>query len=710
MIVGYLLMAKENRITQNGATLLPGIVGSQTIAALQMINVLGNLATPWPSPFKDLLASMRILNFDVSLFNLNCLGQPSAPLLYAMRVLMICLFFVVLLLIHSLLVVVLYKGQFSQRWTTFVSITGVLFMIFYISVANAVFTPFRCYEHPNGKSTLRDFLTVTCWEDDDHTTMIITGAIGTLLPLGFLTGCMVVIWNFPRQMRLKNVRYLYMFRFLFFKYSPETYWYSSVLLIRNLLMSCAPILPNATAQIFMIFFTIMPCLIIVLLFLPWNNKIANALEASITFGIATMLMVATLFVEAEGDETTFSVFCCVVFGVMVLGVLVVLGNAFYQRFVAHAQKPFACFLCHHKAGAGCFARLLKLFLSDCPAIKKKVWIDCDDLQDLTLLFGYVGSYSDQVIALCSKRLLCRPWCVGELTTARHNKIPVNCIVFPDFEFPDASFIRDYAVHVPDVSNLAPHGIDLEEAQTTLSWFASNGSIKLPDLDSNGLNFMCQVVTTKKWDSNDYKPKKSSDASSGHSAWILCDHSNHEATATALIIEKLVLRFLLNELSKAPPVLPPDAEVHPDTQRIIYVCSAGCFTNPACMSQIFQAAELTVTILPIISEDSFRFPTPVFFDELAKEATPILQGLGTAYKGGQLVGIIKQMFKEIAIVIQPADYSSTKELLELRGEAAAKRLWDGTNKLTKPGEPADEQTDEQADKACSGTAQVLSHIV
>ena len=67
------------------------------------------------------------------------------------------------------------------------------------------------------------------------------------------------------------------------------------------------------------------------------------------------------------------------------------------------------FICHHKLGAGNFARLLKMVLSKTRGAKPNPFIDCDDLKDLDKLFDYVGSHVDTFIIVCSKELLLRIW-------------------------------------------------------------------------------------------------------------------------------------------------------------------------------------------------------------------------------------------------------------------------------------------------------------
>merc|ERR1712048_1549301 len=117
---------------------------------------------------------------------------------------------------------------------------------------------------------------------------------------------------------------------------------------------------------------------------------------------------------------TIATVACTIF-ILLLIILVFggLARGAYNVVSEQLKRPWKYFLCHHKGGAGAFARLLKMQLLESvdPAKKVRVWIDCDDLTNLEMLFDYVGSQSDNVVILISKELFMRPWCMGELVTS-----------------------------------------------------------------------------------------------------------------------------------------------------------------------------------------------------------------------------------------------------------------------------------------------------
>ena len=124
------------------------------------------------------------------------------------------------------------------------------------------------------------------------------------------------------------------------------------------------------------------------------------------------------------------------------------------------------------------ARLLQLDLMENPKVKKRVFIDSDDLRDLDMLFEYVSKDTDTMIGLCSKLLLHRPWCVGELANAHQASIHTVRVVLPDFEDPKPDFISGYCDIVPDTEKLAEHGVTPGMMSAALAWFQEQQSVHL----------------------------------------------------------------------------------------------------------------------------------------------------------------------------------------------------------------------------------------
>ena len=137
-------------------------------------------------------------------------------------------------------------------------------------------------------------------------------------------------------------------------------------------------------------------------------------------------------------------------------------------------------ICHHKSGAGAFARLLKIALAtDAGRSVKRAFIDSDDLRDLSLLFEYVANQTDMLIVVCTKEILSRQWCVGEIISAHINSIATAPLVLPDFMKIEDAYINDYAQIVPDIAVLTEVGMSVNMVQDSLRWIRELPKITMP---------------------------------------------------------------------------------------------------------------------------------------------------------------------------------------------------------------------------------------
>jgi len=118
--------------------------------------------------------------------------------------------------------------------------------------------------------------------------------------------------------------------------------------------------------------------------------------------------------------------------------LYILGGLVWILMLKLSRRPkaFDIFVSHHKAAAGALARELNLVFS--VYCKRKVFIDCDDLQVLHKLATTVEKDVRCMFVLGTKEVLTRPWCIAEVVIAARHHIPmVLCQVngcTPKFEF------------------------------------------------------------------------------------------------------------------------------------------------------------------------------------------------------------------------------------------------------------------------------------
>ena len=87
-------------------------------------------------------------------------------------------------------------------------------------------------------------------------------------------------------------------------------------------------------------------------------------------------------------------------------------------------------------------------------VGRGVFLDADNLQGLSLLFvGIVGEQTETLVVLSTREIFYRPWCVGEMTTARLHNIDTILIISPGFQIPSRTFI-DGCARVEGIESLA----------------------------------------------------------------------------------------------------------------------------------------------------------------------------------------------------------------------------------------------------------------
>ena len=122
--------------------------------------------------------------------------------------------------------------------------------------------------------------------------------------------------------------------------------------------------------------------------------------------------------------------------------------------------------------------MLKWRLKRHSRVRRGVFLDADNLEDLNLLFGYVGDDTDTLVVICTSEILVRPWCVREVTTARLHCVDTVLVVLPCFTWPTDDFLTHHASHVPGIVGITKFGISVDMARVTLSWLQSRSRLSL----------------------------------------------------------------------------------------------------------------------------------------------------------------------------------------------------------------------------------------
>jgi len=149
--------------------------------------------------------------------------------------------------------------------------------------------------------------------------------------------------------------------------------------------------------------------------------------------------------------------------------------------------------------------------------------------------------------------------------------------------------------------------------------------------------------------------------------IIVDYATTQAVATALVLSAMMKPCMHHEPTMIPMVPPNGHELPSNVNTALIICTNGIFENADALRMLMMAAERGACQLPIISEEHFRFPLPESAQKHEKAVTAVCS------HPESLLAIIVDIFKAIAVVFQPEEYSSTDQVLQAKALEITKRL-------------------------------------
>jgi len=305
-----------------------------------------------------------------------------------------------------------------------------------------------------------------------------------------------------------------------------------------------------------------------------------------------------------------------------------------------------------------------------------VWLDCDNLTNMEKLFDYVGD-SDSVVALMSSELFLRPWCMGELVTAHRRHVHTIPVKFPNCGSISDEFIENYAEHV-DITCLSPFAITLDMVQAMLQFVREKPTVVMPSILSTGAvhDVSESIERSLQGKAADAVAQRRSatvgelGAATSATNVVVADHTNLESVATALVLVRYV-RVDTSEISMIPHLLECGEDMPEKAACCVFILTNGAFSEPFFVKAMMKA--VGTRFLPIIADDSFRFPSKAMLDEIEATAGTRLKPHGIEEDPEEIVVVIANLFKEIAVVFSPQNYSSNHELLLTKAKAVRSRL-------------------------------------
>jgi len=152
--------------------------------------------------------------------------------------------------------------------------------------------------------------------------------------------------------------------------------------------------------------------------------------------------------------------------------------------------------------------------------------------------------------------------------------------------------------------------------------------------------------------------------------------------------------------KIPYILPVSEEIPYQVEDLILILTNGLFAQNNVLEALHAAAtKASGRVLPILTDENFRFPTQDLTDPTSAVMTAV-EKFGNQKE--TLIDIINQCFQEIAIVFQPQLYSTTESVIQAKSKEVTRRLMKADrNCLTSSSSPK---------KATSGSKKELSSVV
>lgn len=635
---------------QRLAAITAALALGQMAMTVQALGVFTDLDVTWSEPVASLLKLLGIFAFDIDVIKVQCILGGDSPVLNFVCTLMICPGFMCMVAL-MMLIGRYVAGKKQLDFDHFFNLVGLVMLVFYISITIAVVRPLHCIMNPNGTSSMASNPAVVCWEDDEHTTLVILGVIGLILyPISIMAFIGHVTLRYPALIASgQGLQVLVRYRFLFQRFKPNCYYWGICYVIRNFFISLAPVIfrDNAIWQVVFIQIVIITSVTLTAYLTPWRTAVANACELWSTIGLCVFMQVAAFFVGTDGNENMLGIVLSgLIFGIIFF-VVCVLTQAAYRRFFP--SLDFAAFLCHHKEAAGSLARFCKTQMEK--ESGQVIFLDSDQLDDIELIFEIVRAMTKNLVILQSKMVLTRPWCAGEITTAYGNKIPIIPVGLNDYEEPGEEFLKELETRWSEQqkNHLLHFGIEMskirdaylglkEFSQITLDRFAPLSEQQLVLSDVTGACNLKSARATLSRSMSATSPAAGTDEVRIVIAGRIMDA---ETRCTCQILRSMIQKHVRVETD----VLMTSEALQPYIKSVDYFCavlSQGLLQDQMFAEILFaieqQRSPDPVELRPVLIDTGFQFPGAEYYADLAQAGD----------KGKLLAQAYRRMLNVIAV--------------------------------------------------------------
>ena len=260
----------------------------------QILALIGGGNINYPTTMSDSFHVWGHANDFMMLFQASCAGFGDFKTSFILRVFSPLMGLGITVLTYAGSYVVGFKfQQLKMNKDRLFSIFMGLIYTFYIGIASLSLSLFRCYEHPNGETSLVEAPSVLC--GSDAWAQVIAFAIFAILVYCIFVFAVFVwvLWVAPR--RFHETSFQQRWKFILLKFRSDIWWWGIVFLLKGIAVNLPFIFfVEGTAQMYWVIMTLLVYSWGLAGFFPWRVLATNALEI-VACGSLMMLAALSLY-------------------------------------------------------------------------------------------------------------------------------------------------------------------------------------------------------------------------------------------------------------------------------------------------------------------------------------------------------------------------------------------------------------------------------
>jgi len=622
----FVNVVNRNQLNQSNSILSVVITLGLTVTAVQTLSIFSNLDVEWPEPLLSMMKVLSLVSFDLKVLKIECVvGQQSVSNMILRQMMAPGA------ALYIALIVCLKKRFIEPRVhlpSQLINSIGAIFQIFFVAVFLSSLGPVVCYKHPNelGYSMTSD-PSILCNQEGEHLSLVVVSVVTiviVVLPFLAMITYATVRYQSLVGSSIASHHHLMTFRFLFFRYKPDSYYYGCLTSLRGVLVCLVPV-------VFRDFPSLQLLLMAAILLAfgsfqqhkqPWRSYLPNVIDSTTNTLLILLIVCVSMTTDFEDAEQLLGIVAAVIFIGLFLAILAVICFHLVKYF--QPSPFFSSFICHHKAEAAAQARYLQTLIVS-RSRGATCFLDSDNLTNLQDLFDIVRCRCGRLIVYLTADTLRRPWCAGEITMAFQTHKNVSAIYHSSFASPTMQEIEADNISTFLAAadfKLVEYGITNELIAQAFRWFLG----ELPDRytmrsDLVGRDRLQAVVdwllkksghrSASRSDTLDLKPR---------SLVVSSTPNDDEATAVAgILVSKIQQRVL--DLVPAGIIVLADMPAHnaevlaavAAAHAVLVILTPKSFASSEQLQIIVGCTSDQVCCIPV-NTPSFRFPGQDFFEK------------------------------------------------------------------------------------------------